>query len=169
MEHIATPKKQPPTGAASQLAKFEKAWKSVQSTGQSQSKWRGLPVDRTPLPTQLVVMFDLLVQEDIRQADADDSTTGACMEFLLGNNILESLVQLAETDQPVGVRGVVIRNLSTFVSLTDDKLLVQKAVHNPILQLLRSYATHAGFSDMGASQSVASLFNSRQHIYDEDF
>ncbi|KAJ2600511.1 hypothetical protein GGF39_001731 [Coemansia sp. RSA 1721] len=167
--HIATPKKQPPTGAASQLAKFEKAWKSVQSTGQSQSKWRGLPVDRTPLPTQLVVMFDLLVQEDIRQADADDSTTGACMEFLLGNNILESLVQLAETDQPVGVRGVVIRNLSTFVSLTDDKLLVQKAVHNPILQLLRSYATHAGFSDMGASQSVASLFNSRQHIYDEDF
>ncbi|KAJ2636131.1 hypothetical protein GGF40_003191 [Coemansia sp. RSA 1286] len=167
--HIATPKKQPPTGAASQLAKFEKAWKSVQSAGQSQSKWRALPVDRTPLPTQLVVMFDLLVQEDIRQADADDSTTGACMEFLLGNNILESLVQLAETDQPVGVRGVVIRNLSTFVSLTDDKLLVQKAVHNPILQLLRSYATHAGFSDMGASQSVASLFSSRQHIYDEDF
>ncbi|KAJ1826484.1 hypothetical protein LPJ56_002149, partial [Coemansia sp. RSA 2599] len=167
--HIATPKKPPPKGSGSQLAKFEKAWKSVQGTANSQSKWRGMHVEKTPLPAQLVIMFDLLVQEDIRQSDTDDSTTGACMEYLLGNNILESLVQLAEKDQPIGVRGVVIRNLSTFVSLTDDKLLVQKAVHNPILQLLRSYAANANFSDMSASQSVASLFNSRQHIYDEDF
>ncbi|KAJ2888410.1 hypothetical protein FB639_000658 [Coemansia asiatica] len=168
--HIATPKKPPPPGSSSsQLAKFEKAWKSVQDIAASQSKWRGMHVEKTPLPAHLVVMFDLLVQEDIRQADTDDSTTGACMEYLLGNGILESLVHLAERDQPAGVRGVVIRNVSTFVSLTDDKLLVQKAVHNPILQLLRSYALYANFSDTGNSQSVASLFNSRQHIYDDDF
>ncbi|KAI8324624.1 hypothetical protein GQ54DRAFT_256121, partial [Martensiomyces pterosporus] len=79
------------------------------------------------------------------------------MEYLLGNSILDELVKLAGTDAPVGVRGVVISNLSTFVNLTEDKLLVQKAVHNPILELLRSYL------------SVASLFNARQHAYDDDF
>ncbi|KAJ2406754.1 hypothetical protein GGI10_005141, partial [Coemansia sp. RSA 2530] len=115
-------------------------------------------------------MFDLLVQEDIQQSDSDDSTTGACMEYLLGNNILEELVNLAEHDQPVGVRGVVISNLSTFVSLTDDKLLVQKAVHNPILELLRSYSAHrAAAAEAGVAQSVVSLFSTHQHIYDDDF
>ncbi|KAJ2362168.1 hypothetical protein H4S02_011457, partial [Coemansia sp. RSA 2611] len=129
-----------------------------------------MSVDKTPLPAQLAVMFDLLVQEDIQQSDSDDSTTGACMEYLLGNNILEELVNLAEHDQPVGVRGVVISNLSTFVSLTDDKLLVQKAVHNPILELLRSYSAHrAAAAEAGVAQSVVSLFSTHQHIYDDDF
>ncbi|KAJ2787481.1 hypothetical protein GGI15_000668 [Coemansia interrupta] len=166
---MATPKRSPPGGGTSQLAKFEKAWKTAQAICTNQSKWRGIPVDKTPLPAQLVIMFDLLVQEDIRQADTDDSTTGACMEYLLGNGILESLVQLAESDQPPGVRGVVIRNLSTFVSLTDDKLLVQKAVHNPILELLRSYATLGSSNEAHMSQSIASLFNTRLHVYDDDF
>ncbi|KAJ1823299.1 hypothetical protein LPJ60_001656 [Coemansia sp. RSA 2675] len=167
--HIAAPRKPQPEGAT-QLAKFEKAWKTIQSICYYQSKWHGMSVDKTPLPAQLVVMFDLLVQEDIQQSDSDDSTTGACMEYLLGNNILEELVNLAEHDQPVGVRGVVISNLSTFVSLTDDKLLVQKAVHNPILELLRSYSAHrAAAAEAGVAQSVVSLFSTHQHIYDDDF
>ncbi|KAJ2880698.1 hypothetical protein H4R27_004563 [Coemansia aciculifera] len=167
--HIAAPRK-PQTEGATQLAKFEKAWKTIQSICYYQSKWHGMSVDKTPLPAQLVVMFDLLVQEDIQQSDSDDSTTGACMEYLLGNNILDELVKLAECDQPVGVRGVVISNLSTFVSLTDDKLLVQKAVHNPILELLRSYSAHrAAAAEAGVAQSVASLFSTHQHIYDDDF
>ncbi|KAJ1851381.1 hypothetical protein LPJ73_003054, partial [Coemansia sp. RSA 2703] len=167
---MATPKRSPPGGSStSQLAKFEKAWKTAQAVCANQSKWRGMQVDKTPLPAQLVIMFDLLVQEDIRQADTDDSTTGACMEYLLGNGILETLVQLAESDQPPGVRGVVIRNLSTFVSLTDDKLLVQKAVHNPILELLRSYAALGTANEAHMAQSVASLFNTRLHVNDDDF
>ncbi|KAJ2703664.1 hypothetical protein H4218_000130 [Coemansia sp. IMI 209128] len=167
--HIAAPRKPQPEGAT-QLAKFEKAWKTIQSICYYQSKWHGMSVDKTPLPAQLAVMFDLLVQEDIQQSDSDDSTTGACMEYLLGNNILEELVNLAEHDQPVGVRGVVISNLSTFVSLTDDKLLVQKAVHNPILELLRSYSAHrAAAAEAGVAQSVVSLFSTHQHIYDDDF
>ncbi|KAJ1894514.1 hypothetical protein LPJ66_005141 [Kickxella alabastrina] len=167
--HIATPRRAALGGSTSQLSKFEKAWKTVQNICYHQSKWRGIPIDKTVLPVQLVIMFDLLVQEDIRQSDTDDSTTGACMEYLLGNSILESLVQLAEKDQPVGIRGVVIRNLSTFVNLTDDKLLVQKAVHNPVLELLRSYAVQGSTGDMNTSQSVTSLFNTQQHIYDDDF
>ncbi|KAJ2299761.1 hypothetical protein IWW55_004097, partial [Coemansia sp. RSA 2706] len=136
--HIGTPRRSPP-GGTSQLARFEKAWKSAQSICYYQSKWRGMRVENTPLPAQLEVMFDLLVQEDIQQAGSDDWTTGACMEYLLGNGVLEALVTLAEADQPVGVRGTVINNLSTFLSLADDKLLVQKAVHNPVLELLRWY------------------------------
>ncbi|KAJ1965708.1 hypothetical protein GGI12_000569 [Dipsacomyces acuminosporus] len=130
-------------------------------------------MDQTPLAAQLGIMVDLLVQEDIRQTDADDSTTGACMEYLLGNNILDELVRLAQTDAPVGIRGTVISNLSAFVNLTDDKLLVQKAVHNPILELLRSYLAQEepamSPNTEEISQSVASLFSSRQHAYDDDF
>ncbi|ORX73863.1 hypothetical protein DL89DRAFT_289563 [Linderina pennispora] len=111
-------------------------------------------------------MVDLLVQEDIRQADADDSTTGACMEYLLDNDVLDDLVKLAEADVPVGVRGVVISNLSTFINLTDDKLLVQKAVHNPILALLRAYLQT---ENNGISQSTASLFDAKMHAYDDEF
>ncbi|KAJ1954211.1 hypothetical protein EC988_002555, partial [Linderina pennispora] len=163
---LAAPKRPPPTASATHLAKFEKAWKSVQNICYYQSKWRDLSVAQTPLPTQLGVMVDLLVQEDIRQADADDSTTGACMEYLLDNDVLDDLVKLAEADVPVGVRGVVISNLSTFINLTDDKLLVQKAVHNPILALLRAYLQT---ENNGISQSTASLFDAKLHAYDDEF
>ncbi|KAJ2899026.1 hypothetical protein IWW38_001140 [Coemansia aciculifera] len=156
---------------ATQLAKFEAAWKTIRAFHNTSKAH----VDKTPLPAQLVLMFDLLVQEDIQQTDSDDSTTGACMEYLLGNNILDELVRLAERDQPLGIRGVVISNLSTFVSLTDDKLLVQKAVHNPILELLRSYSAYRSAKSSAAggiaqsTASVASLFSTHQHIYDDDF
>ncbi|KAJ2617307.1 hypothetical protein H4S08_000408 [Coemansia sp. RSA 1365] len=136
--HIGTPRR---TGGTTQLAKFEKAWKTVQSVCYYQSKWQGTPVDTTPLPTQLQTMFDLLVQEDIAQAGSGDWTTGACMEYLLGNAVLDELVRLAEADQPLGVRAVVVSNLATFISLADDKLLVQKAVHNPVLDLLRQHGS----------------------------
>ncbi|KAJ2079324.1 hypothetical protein H4R24_003856 [Coemansia sp. RSA 988] len=136
--HIGTPRR---TGGTTQLAKFEKAWKMVQSVCYYQSKWQGTPVETTPLPTQLQTMFDLLVQEDIAQAGSGDWTTGACMEYLLGNAVLDELVRLAETDQPLGVRAVVVSNLATFISLADDKLLVQKAIHNPVLDLLRRHGS----------------------------
>ncbi|KAJ1666921.1 hypothetical protein IW140_003340 [Coemansia sp. RSA 1813] len=166
--HIAKPLK-PPSPGATQLAKFEKAWKSAQSICYYQSKWRDMPVEQTPMPAQLGVMFDLLVQEDIRQSDTDDSTTGACMEYLLGNTILDELVRLAESDQPVGVRRVIISNLTTFVSLTDDKLLVQKAVHNPILDILRSYSHHDPTADASVTQSAASIVSAQQRLYDDEF
>ncbi|KAJ2805279.1 hypothetical protein H4R20_002157 [Coemansia guatemalensis] len=136
--HIGTPRR---TGGTTQLAKFEKAWKMVQSVCYYQSKWQGTPVETTPLPAQLQTMFDLLVQEDIAQAGTGDWTTGACMEYLLGNAVLDELVRLAEADQPLGVRAVVVSNLATFISLADDKLLVQKAVHNPVLDLLRRHGS----------------------------
>ncbi|KAJ2471296.1 hypothetical protein GGI02_002362 [Coemansia sp. RSA 2322] len=162
--HIAAPRKPPPQ-PASQLARFERAWKAIQS----HPKPPATPVDSTPLPAHLLTIFDLLVQEDIHQSDLDDATTGACMEFLLANSILDDLVTLAEADRPPGLRGVVIRNLSTFVSLTDDKLLVQKAVHNPILELLRSYSLQRASAKADIAQSVVSIFNSSHHMYDDDF
>lgn len=176
---ISAPRrKSPEKDSVNQLAKFERTWKTIQGVSSNKSKWRGMPVGKTTIPTQLGIMFDLLVQEDIQQSGKDDSTTGACMEYFLGNDILDGLVGLAEADQPPGIRGVVINNLSTFISLTDDKLLVQKAVHNPILDLLRSYSTvkrRMSSSDLDENteqqqqQSVASLFNSQQHRYDDEF
>ncbi|KAJ2550431.1 hypothetical protein EV175_004076 [Coemansia sp. RSA 1933] len=164
--HISKPQ----APAATHLAKFEKAWKSAQSICYYQSKWRDTPVELTPLPAHLGVMFDLLVQEDIRQSDSDDSTTGACMEYLLGNAILDELVRLAQSDRPVGARRTIVANLTTFVSLTDDKLLVQTAVHTPILDILRAYSHTQDLSaDAAISQSTASVLSTQQRLYDDDF
>ncbi|KAJ2782348.1 hypothetical protein H4R18_002332 [Coemansia javaensis] len=171
--HIGSPRKKEPGGGATQQARFERAWKAVQSACYYQSKWRGTTVDKTALPGQLEAMFDLLVQEDIQQADADDWATGACMEYLLGNGVLDELVRLAAGDQPLGVRGVVISNIATFISLADEKLLVQKAVHNPVLELLRWYGaddpTAAAGAGGGGGGGGSSRGSSTQRAYDSDF
>jgi hypothetical protein len=36
---------------------------------------------------------------------ADGSTTGACLEYLLRNDILAQLEQLCEADRPKGIKG----------------------------------------------------------------
>ncbi|ORX90651.1 hypothetical protein K493DRAFT_409768 [Basidiobolus meristosporus CBS 931.73] len=80
-------------------------------------------------------MIDTLVQEEIR---TDEGTTGACMEYALKNNIIDSLVQLSEADVPPGIRGETIRAVSNMINLLDDKFLIHHAVHAPTLKLLHS-------------------------------
>ncbi|KAI9228117.1 MAG: Retinoic acid induced 16-like protein-domain-containing protein [Piptocephalis tieghemiana] len=59
------------------------------------------------------------------------------MEYLLRNGVLVVLVNLAAGDYPSGVRGEVVRFVTTLINLLDDKFLVHNAVFKPTLKLIR--------------------------------
>ncbi|KAJ1679684.1 hypothetical protein EV182_001549 [Spiromyces aspiralis] len=141
-ERLAQPKRVPPPGVV-QLAKMERAWKYIQSTCLYHHKWTNVRIESTPLPAQIKVIVDVLVQEELRRSDSDDTVAGACMEYLLRQNILGQLVVLAEHDQPLGFRAEVIRMLSHLINLLDDNFLIHRHVHNPILVLLRQMSKPA--------------------------
>lgn len=74
------------------------------------------------------------MDEEIRQ---EEGQTGVCMEYLLRNGVLVVLVNLAAGDYPSGVRGEVVRFVTTLINLLDDKFLVHNAVFKPTLKLIR--------------------------------
>ncbi|KAI9597943.1 Retinoic acid induced 16-like protein-domain-containing protein [Syncephalis fuscata] len=79
-------------------------------------------------------MVDILVDEEIR---LDEDQTGLCMEYLLKNNVLTILVNIASSNFPQGVRGEVVRCIASMINLLDDKFLVHNAVFKPTLKLIR--------------------------------
>ncbi|KAK9766633.1 hypothetical protein K7432_004172, partial [Basidiobolus ranarum] len=85
------------------------------------------------LADSLKLLINLLVQEKIRQ---EDGTTGDCMEYLLRNDILDWLVNLSEPDSPFGLRGEVIRTISSMISTLDERFLIHHKVHGSTIKLL---------------------------------
>ncbi|RKP14466.1 Retinoic acid induced 16-like protein-domain-containing protein [Piptocephalis cylindrospora] len=126
------PKSQPTE--VMQLSKFHKSWSYIQTIYLAQEKKQTANVYQTPVPGHLKTLADLLVDEEIRQ---EEGQTGVCMEYLLRNGILVVLVNLAAGDYPSGVRGEVVRFVTTLINLLDDKFLVHNAVFKPTLKLIR--------------------------------
>lgn len=56
------------------------------------------------------------------------STTGACLEFLLKNDVLSTLERLADTDRPFGIKAEVLNVFNLLVALLDERFLVHNAV-----------------------------------------
>ncbi|KAG9105045.1 hypothetical protein FRC06_000018 [Ceratobasidium sp. 370] len=79
-------------------------------------------------------MVDELVWESTR---GDQDSTGACLESLLKNDILGTLVSLSEADRPFGVQAEVLKTIGNLVVLMDEQFLVHAAVHKAVLRLLR--------------------------------
>ena len=87
-------------------------------------------------------------------ADNNISTTGACLEYLLKNDLLSELERLCEADRPHGIKGTpmmlmmtylltcepaeVVRAVNNLVVLLPERFLVHNAVHRPLRRLLRS-------------------------------
>ncbi|KAJ1983924.1 hypothetical protein H4R34_000979 [Dimargaris verticillata] len=132
---MSTPKRAKPTSAM-QLARFEKAWTYCHNTYFLQDKKVDAKVSHTGIPQNLKTMVDLLVEEEL-QTDLDTANTGICLEYFLRNNVLASLVHLSEADCPAGILGETIRTVASLVNLLDDRFLVHKSVHTPLLNLLR--------------------------------
>ncbi|KAJ1971098.1 hypothetical protein H4R35_005467 [Dimargaris xerosporica] len=132
---MSTPKRVKPTSAM-QLARFEKAWTYCHNTYFLQDKKVDAKVSHTGIPQNLKTMVDLLVEEEL-QTDLDTANTGVCLEYFLRNNVLASLVHLSEADCPAGILGETIRTVASLVNLLDDRFLVHKSVHTPLLNLLR--------------------------------
>lgn len=56
------------------------------------------------------------------------STTGACLEFLLKNDVLSTLERLADADRPFGIKAEVLNVFNLLVALLDERFLVHNAV-----------------------------------------
>ncbi|KAI7882978.1 hypothetical protein K492DRAFT_185572 [Lichtheimia hyalospora FSU 10163] len=124
-----------------QLAKFQDCWNDVHSVLMVEDRKAHMHVEQTDIPERLQQMTDMLVDEEARQ---DDDATGACMEYgdcmeyLLKNQLLRRLVNVAEkSDHPVGIRGELIRTIANMVDLLGYWFLEHKEVHGPTIKLLR--------------------------------
>ncbi|KAI0054062.1 hypothetical protein FA95DRAFT_1579120 [Auriscalpium vulgare] len=118
------------------LADFNKSWLLVKNTllhPDERQLSRG--INHTDVPAHLKVMVDLLVLESTR---LEEGATGACLEYLLKNDVLGTLVRLSESDRPSGIQAEVLRAVQNMVILLDEQFLVHSAVHKAVLRLLRN-------------------------------
>ncbi|KAF7363434.1 hypothetical protein MSAN_00999200 [Mycena sanguinolenta] len=117
---------------------FNRSWNRVKSTllhPDERQLTRG--IKSTDVPAQLQSMVDSLVMESTR---TEEGGTGACLEYLLKNDVLGTLVRLSETDRPAGIQAEVLRAVQNMVVLLDEQFLVHSAVHRAVLRLLRNCA-----------------------------
>ncbi|KAI0302016.1 Retinoic acid induced 16-like protein-domain-containing protein [Russula brevipes] len=115
---------------------FHKSWTSVKNTllnPDERQLSRGIA--STDVPAELKAMVDLLVRESTR---TEEGGTGVCLEYLLKNDVLGTLVGLSETDRPSGIQVEVLRAVQNMVILLDEQFLVHSAVHKAVLRLLRN-------------------------------
>ncbi|KAJ6547550.1 Retinoic acid induced 16-like protein-domain-containing protein [Mycena capillaripes] len=129
------PAPKPPTDHAQE---FNRSWNRVKSTllhPDERQLTRG--IKSTDVPAHLQSMVDSLVLESTR---TEEGGTGACLEYLLKNDVLGTLVRLSETDRPSGIQAEVLRAVQNMVVLLDEQFLVHSAVHRAVLRLLRNCA-----------------------------
>ncbi|KAF9052622.1 Retinoic acid induced 16-like protein-domain-containing protein [Panaeolus papilionaceus] len=115
---------------------FHQTWVSIKETllmPDERQLTKG--IQSTNVPAQLQSMLDALVNESTR---VEEGGTGACLEYLLKNDVLGTLVRLSETDRPAGIQAEVLRTVSNMVVLLDEQFLVHSAVHKAVLRLLRN-------------------------------
>ncbi|CAE6505777.1 unnamed protein product [Rhizoctonia solani] len=124
-----------PKPSRDHLGEFQMAWAEVKNTLMNPDErqlTRG--IGSTSVPAHLQAMVDALVWESTR---GDQESTGACLESLLKNDILGTLVSLSEADRPFGVQAEVLKTVGNLVVLMDEQFLVHTAVHKAVLRLLR--------------------------------
>ncbi|KAJ4487972.1 Retinoic acid induced 16-like protein-domain-containing protein [Lentinula aciculospora] len=117
---------------------FTKSWNFVKNTLQHPDERQlARGIKTTDVPAHLQSMVNSLVAESTR---IDEGTTGGCLEYLLKNDVLGTLVRLSEADRPFGIQAEVLRAVQNMVVLLDEQFLVHSAVHKAVLRLLRNCA-----------------------------
>ncbi|KAL6308968.1 Retinoic acid induced 16-like protein-domain-containing protein [Sparassis latifolia] len=115
---------------------FHKSWVLVKTTLlQPDERQLSRGIKSTDVPAHLQSMVDALVWESTR---TEEGGTGACLEYLLKNDVLGTLVKLSESDRPFGIQAEVLRSVQNMVVLLDEQFLVHSAVHKAVLRLLRN-------------------------------
>ncbi|KAH0830556.1 Retinoic acid induced 16-like protein-domain-containing protein [Lanmaoa asiatica] len=115
---------------------FNRSWNLIKTTLEHPDErqlMRG--IESTNVPAHLQSMVDSLVWESSR---TEEGGTGACLEYLLKNDVLGTLVRLSEPDRPSGIQAEVLRTVQNMVVLMDEQFLVHSAVHRAVLRLLRN-------------------------------
>ncbi|KDR81598.1 hypothetical protein GALMADRAFT_114092 [Galerina marginata CBS 339.88] len=133
---LRTTAQPPPKTQIDHAQEFHKSWNSIKNTLlMPDERQLNKGIGSTDVPELLRSMVDSLVSESTR---IEDGGTGACLEYLLKNDVLGTLVRLSETDRPAGIQAEVLRSVSNMVVLLDEQFLVHTAVHKAVLRLLRN-------------------------------
>ncbi|KAK9760757.1 hypothetical protein K7432_014876 [Basidiobolus ranarum] len=156
---VVGPKNRP--NQALQLTKFRECWRTIQNALEYPNVNPDVKVAKL-----FKTIVDLLVQEEIR---TEEGTTGLCMEYLLKNNVLSKLVVLSGKNSPNGIRGEVIRLISSMINLLDDKFLVHNAAHAPTLKIINDCMDRREWRENYADDLVDLMYNicSKIHGYPE--
>ncbi|ESK96958.1 hypothetical protein Moror_6536 [Moniliophthora roreri MCA 2997] len=129
---------QVPKAAPDYAQEFIRSWKAVETTLlYPDERQLSKGIKSTDVPVHLQSMVDSLVAESTR---IEQGATGACLEYLLKNDVLGTLVRLSETDRPYGIQAEVLRAVQNMVVLLDEQFLVHSVVHKAVLRLLRTCA-----------------------------
>ncbi|PFH54367.1 hypothetical protein AMATHDRAFT_634 [Amanita thiersii Skay4041] len=127
---------QSPKASIDHAQEFHKSWTSVKNTLQHPDERQlNKGIKSTNVPMLLQSMVDALVWESTR---TEAGGTGVCLEYLLKNDVLDTLVRLSESDRPSGIQAEVLRTVQNMVVLLDEQFLVHSAVHRAVLRLLRN-------------------------------
>ncbi|EJD44087.1 hypothetical protein AURDEDRAFT_65581 [Auricularia subglabra TFB-10046 SS5] len=94
-------------------------------------------ITSTEVPARLKLMVDALVSES---TSTEEGTFGPCLEYLLKNDVLGTLVLLSEHDRPSGIQAEVLRTVNSMIVSLDEQFLVHSAVHKAVIRLLRTCA-----------------------------
>ncbi|KIJ69451.1 hypothetical protein HYDPIDRAFT_79689 [Hydnomerulius pinastri MD-312] len=125
-----------PKPAHDHAGEFNKSWNLIKNTLEHPDERQLLKgINSTDVPAHLQSMVDSLVWESSR---TEEGGTGACLEYLLKNDVLGTLVRLSEPDRPSGIQAEVLRAVQNMVVLMDEQFLVHSAVHRAVLRLLRN-------------------------------
>ncbi|KAH9946164.1 Retinoic acid induced 16-like protein-domain-containing protein [Epithele typhae] len=125
-----------PKAEVDHAAEFHKSWVLIKNTlMQPDERQITRGIKSTDVPARLQSMVDSLVWESTR---TEEGVTGACLEYLLKNDVLGTLVKLSESDRPFGIQAEVLRAVQNMVVLLDEQFLVHTAVHKAVLRLLRN-------------------------------
>jgi len=73
---------------------------------------------------------------------------GACMEFMLGNNIFGSFVDAALQDQPFGLLQVVIESFSHLCGELNPAFLTRQSVQRSLNKLIYVTATNPKLNEL---------------------
>ncbi|KAH7889708.1 Retinoic acid induced 16-like protein-domain-containing protein [Phlebopus sp. FC_14] len=126
----------PPKLTYDYAGEFNKSWNSIKATLEHPDERQLLKgIKSTDVPAHLQSMVDSLVWESSR---TEEGGTGACLEYLLKNDVLGSLVSLSKHDRPSGIQAEVLRAAQNMVVLMDEQFLVHSAIHRAVLRLLRN-------------------------------
>ncbi|PPQ86244.1 LOW QUALITY PROTEIN: hypothetical protein CVT25_005573 [Psilocybe cyanescens] len=137
---LRTTTQPPPKIQVDHAQEFHKSWNAIKDIYQDtllmpDERQLSKGIKSTNVPELLGSMVDSLVAESTR---TEDGGTGACLEYLLKNDVLGTLVRLSETDRPAGIQAEVLRAVSNMVVLLNEQFLVHTAVHKAVLRLLRN-------------------------------
>lgn len=102
------------------------------------------------------------LEADLVLYHSSHSETGACLEYLLKNDVLSTLERISENDRPTGIRAEVLNAFNLLVALLDEKFLVHNAVglRSPLSPLSHLLVVVHSSTELDWSRSTGSSTSS---------